>query len=212
MPFALIYDTETTGLPLFRDPSDDPRQPHIVEIAAGLYDLESGECAKAWSTIVAPDGWIIPDDVVEIHGITTERATAEGIPEAEALLMFDELRAEAQVRVGHNESFDARILRIAYKRFRGVETADAWKAEPAECTCRMATPILSLPPTERMRQFNFKGAKSANLTECIKHFFNEDHTGAHGAGPDRDACARVYFHIKSGRYLSAALTGEELAS
>ncbi|KPB98993.1 hypothetical protein ACDH60_01720 [Pseudomonas ficuserectae] len=32
-----IYDTETTGLPLFREPNDDPRQPHLVNICILLY-------------------------------------------------------------------------------------------------------------------------------------------------------------------------------
>ena len=32
------YDTETTGLPLFRDPSDDPRQPHLVDICILAYN------------------------------------------------------------------------------------------------------------------------------------------------------------------------------
>lgn len=35
---ALFFDTETTGLPLFEQPSEDPRQPHIVQLAACLVD------------------------------------------------------------------------------------------------------------------------------------------------------------------------------
>ena len=30
----LFYDVETTGLPLRGTPSDDPRQPHLVQFAA----------------------------------------------------------------------------------------------------------------------------------------------------------------------------------
>lgn len=33
-----VMDCETTGLPLFKEPSEDPRQPHIVELAAMLID------------------------------------------------------------------------------------------------------------------------------------------------------------------------------
>lgn len=35
---AIVYDTETTGLPLFSQPSEDPRQPHIVQLAAIVVD------------------------------------------------------------------------------------------------------------------------------------------------------------------------------
>lgn len=34
---ALFYDTETTGLPLFNDPSEDPRQPHLVDACMRIY-------------------------------------------------------------------------------------------------------------------------------------------------------------------------------
>ena len=41
MNIALFYDTETTGLPLYDQPSDDPRQPHIVQLGAILVDLDA---------------------------------------------------------------------------------------------------------------------------------------------------------------------------
>jgi len=36
MRLAVFFDSETTGLPLFNEPSEDPRQPHIVQLAACL--------------------------------------------------------------------------------------------------------------------------------------------------------------------------------
>jgi len=200
MPNIFIYDFETTGLPLFDQPSDDPRQPHVVEVAAGLFDLETGELRGEFHTIVRPDGWTIPDEVAAIHGITTERALAEGIPEAEMLAEgFNALwsHGDVIVRCGHNEQFDARIARIAYKRFLGEAAADRWKAGKAECTARLSTPILALPPTRKMMAAGFRKHKTPNLTECVRHFFNEDHAGAHGALADMRACARVYFALKA---------------
>ena len=32
-----VFDTETTGLPKFKEPSEHPDQPHIVDICALLY-------------------------------------------------------------------------------------------------------------------------------------------------------------------------------
>ena len=56
MPLIFVYDTETTGIPLFDQPSDDPRQPHIVEVAAGLFDMETGARFGEYHAIVRPDG------------------------------------------------------------------------------------------------------------------------------------------------------------
>ena len=74
MTLAIFYDTETSGLPLFKEPSEDPRQPHIVQLAACLVDLDTGQTVSSMDVIVRPNGWTIPDNVAAIHGITTERA------------------------------------------------------------------------------------------------------------------------------------------
>ena len=199
MPLIFVYDTETTGIPLFDQPSDDPRQPHIVEVAAGLFDQETGARFGEYHAVVRPDGWTIPDEVAAIHGITTERALAEGIPEAEMLGILDGLWSgnDVVVRVAHNEQFDARIARIAYKRFLGEAAADRWKAGKAECTARLSTPILALPPTARMKVAKAFKHKTPTLAEAYRHFFGEDLVGAHGALADMRACARVYFAIKA---------------
>lgn len=63
------------------------------------------------------------------------------------------------------------------------------------CTCTKSTPILKLPPTEKMKAAGMNGPKSAGLAECIKHFFNEELTGAHDAMVDVRACARVYYAL-----------------
>ena len=40
MKLAIFYDTETTGIPLFSEPSEHPGQPHIVQLAACLVDQQ----------------------------------------------------------------------------------------------------------------------------------------------------------------------------
>jgi DNA polymerase-3 subunit epsilon len=196
MNLALFYDTETTGLPLFKEPSEHPDQPHIVQLAACLVDLGTRNTIASMDVIVRPRGWTIPDDVAAIHGITTAHAMDVGISEPVALEMFLQLWSE-RTRIGHNQSFDARIIRIAQMRHNfSQELQEAWKEGKAECTQIMATPILKLPPTDKMKAVGRNYFKSANLRECVQHFTGKPLENAHSAMADVLGCMAVYFAIQ----------------
>lgn len=199
---ALFYDTETTGLPLFHEPSEDPRQPHIVQLAAALVDLTTRRVISSMDVIVRPLDWEIPAEVAAIHGITTEHARAVGVPEATALRMFVGLY-NARKRIGHNEQFDARIIRIGLKRYDVGLNPDVWKGGASECTQLMSTPLCKLPPTEKMRLAGRNHFKSANLREAYKHFTGNELAGAHNAMVDVNACMSVYFAIKDATQVAA---------
>lgn len=194
---ALIFDSETTGLPLWKEPSDHPDQPHIVQLAAKLVNVDTREVLQSMDVIVKPDGWVIPQDCIDIHGITNERAAAEGIPEKEAVEMLLAMVADAELvgdveLVGHNESFDRRIVRIGIKRHLdplaeegAVLPSDTWKDRKSFCTMWKARPLTKLP-----------GNKLPKLIEAYQHFIGKPMEGAHSAGGDVDGCMAVYFAIK----------------
>ncbi|WP_338881504.1 3'-5' exonuclease [Achromobacter veterisilvae] len=194
-----FYDTETTGLPLFKDPSEHPDQPHIVQLAAALVDMDSRETIASMDVIVRPDGWIIPDEVAAVHGITTEHAAAVGVPESLALFMFLELWG-GRTRIAHNESFDARIVRIAQHRAGELDhDLDQWKSGTAECTARLATPIVKCPPTAKMLAANRTHYKTPNLSEAVQFFTGKPLENAHSAMADVRGCMDVYFAIQDMR-------------
>lgn len=195
---ALVYDFETSGLPLFSEPSEHPDQPHVVQVGAQLVNMDTRIVVQSLDVIVRPVGWTIPDEVAQVHGITTEMAMDLGVPEEAAIEMLLELwKPEMpRLRIGHNEQFDARIMRIALKRFFGDELADKWKAGAAMCTQRLATPIMKLPPTEKMKAAGRNGHKSANLREAYEFFTGKPLTGAHNAMVDVDGCKAVFFAIQ----------------
>lgn len=203
MNLALFYDTETTGLPDFKAPSEAAHQPHIVQLAALLVDLDTRQTIQSMDVIVRPHGWTIPDEVAAVHGITTEHAADVGIPERLAVEMFMDLWNNRN-RVAHNEQFDARILRIALMRHQGnifhspsgKSVPDIWKEGRAECTARMATPICALPPTDKMKAVGRFHHKTPNLGEAYRHFTGNDLQNAHSAMADVLACRDVYFAIK----------------
>ena len=195
MNTALFYDTETTGLPLWNDPSEDPRQPHIVQLAACLVDIGTRRTIATLDVICRPDGWTIPDEVAEIHGITTEHAADVGIPESLAAEMMLDM-ARGRLRVAHNQSFDARILRIACKRFFDEASADEWKAGQAQCTALLSKPLLDLPPTDKMVRAGFRTSKTPNLGEAYRHFTGQELRNAHSALADVHGCIAVWFSIQ----------------
>ena len=177
----LFFDTETTGLPLWKDPSEDPRQPHLVELAALLVNPDTREMIAFMDVIIKPNGWTIPVDVSAIHGITTERALAEGIPEEEALDMFLALYEQCGVRVAHNTTFDNRIIRIAMKRYRpDAVSDDQWK-DKGSYHCTM------------VEHSKVHGGKWPTLDEAHRHHFGTPLEGAHRAMTDTKACMKIYF-------------------
>jgi DNA polymerase-3 subunit epsilon len=182
----LVFDTETQGLPLWNEPSEDERQPHIVQIAAQLIDADTRKVVQSIDLIVKPDGWEIPEEVTKIHGITTEYAIEVGIPERLAVETFLKLWNQRR-RVAHVESFDARIIRIATKRYCDQFTIDAWKEGEKECTGKLAKAAMGM-------------TKMPKLGVAYEHFIGETLENAHTAMADTEACAAIYFCMKANEH------------
>lgn len=120
---------------------------------------------------------------------------AEGVGEENAVAMFLDMHGICDNRVAHNEQFDARIMRIALKRyFPGM--ADTWKEGSSYCTARKATKIVAIPPTDRMRAAGRFHHKTPSLMECYEHFFGHCFENAHSAMADVLACIEVYREIQ----------------
>lgn len=188
MQRAIFFDTETQHLPLFKEPSEHPEQPHIVQLAARLVELDTRKLISSMDVIIRPDGWTIPAETTAIHGITTEHALDVGVPEVLAVQMLLALWERADFKVAHNESFDTRIVRIAQLRNPAAFSeaqAEAWKAAPANCTCYMARPHTKLDKN-----------KLPKLGEAYRHFFGIDFPDQHTAMGDTLACEAVFFAIR----------------
>lgn len=194
----LFFDCETTGLPERGLSPNHPRQPHLVQLACLLCEDDGTERASV-SLIVRPPV-SIPDDVAAIHGITNGVAAAAGISPASAVAMWSNLARRADVLVAHNVGFDMAIMLTAWHRTQGEDAAAKWASahgdRPLFCTMKAATPVVNLPPTERMIAAGMRQPKAPKLAECIRHFFGEELAGAHDALVDVRACARLYFHLQ----------------
>lgn len=188
----LFFDTETTGFFQDRAPLDHHSQPHLVQIAAELCE-DNGESVAGFSLIVDP-GVQIPAQASNVHGINNERAAALGVSLEFAISAFSHLYQRADTLCAHNIKFDKGVMEVAIARHYGKPRL---LTKPLFCTMEAASPIVNLPPTERMVAAGFNKPKPPKLEECIRHFFDEALDGAHDAMVDVTACRRVYFHLKS---------------
>jgi len=205
MKIAIGYDTETTGLPNWSMPSEDPSQPRVMSLAAQLFDDATGVMIDEMDVLIKPDGWEIPELIANLTGITTEMCEATGVPMEQALNQFVEMWKRADHRVAHNDAFDMRMIRIeimrhptySMEKVGEVSFADYWKKAPAYCTMVNSTKLVNLPPTEKMIRAGRRTPKSPNMTEAYRFFTGKELENAHSARADMEACKAVYFGIRA---------------
>lgn len=198
---GLFWDFETSGIPDWKEPSESPNQPHIVQCAAELGDLDTREVLESMDVIVKPDGWTISEEMTAIHGISHDYAMEVGIAERDAVDMLLAMRAKSVLRIAHNRTFDDRIVRIALKRYfddlaagEGVlQPSDNWKAGEGYCTCYSARALCALPK-----------AKLPTLQEAHTILVGLPLEGAHNAKNDVAGCRAVYFAILDAKAKLAA--------
>jgi DNA polymerase-3 subunit alpha len=129
--------------------------PHLVSIAWVI--VENDKILKTDYHIVKPE-WNIPEDSTKIHGITNEKAHADGEPLIEVLRKF--FSEEHDVLVAHNMNFDYNVLvnavlwdaRMKYPLFKRMF-----------CTMDSMTNVMKLPAA------NGRGFKPPKLVELYAY-------------------------------------------
>ncbi len=174
-PFLAI-DCESTGV--------DPFEDRLVEVAAVIVRPD-GDLDLSWSTVIDP-GVEIPDEAAAIHGITTARSQAEGVPTGEAVqrvaeLIFDFASGpEGMPVVVYNATFDWPLL-IAEAKRHDLEF-------PA------FVPILDPLLIDKMVDRFRKGSRK--LVDTAAHYGVElDADDAHGALADATASGRIMHEL-----------------
>ena len=93
----IIFDTETTGLPKrWNAPiSDTDNWPRCVQIAWQLHD-QNGVLIEHKDFLIKPEGYNIPFESEQIHGISTDLANEQGVPLAKVLEEFNTALSKAK--------------------------------------------------------------------------------------------------------------------
>ena len=154
----LIFDTETTGLPVdfaasaFKGPNN---WPHIVSISWAIMNETLTKVLSSQSYIIKPRGWEIPFESTVIHGITTAEATEYGHDLAEVMDKF--FYEDCDGYIAHNIHFDRNVVYNAmlwdldYHYFEGL-------GKPKMCTMQLGRKLCKLPKN-----------KSPKLSELYEH-------------------------------------------
>lgn len=184
----LIFDTETTGLPQnWKAPITDTQNwPRCIQIAWQLHDV-FGNLLEHANFIIKPDGFTIPLNSENIHGISTDLALKEGFPLDEVLIKFNEIIAKTTFIVGHNVEFDLNVMGCEFHR---QQITTSLNQLPILDTCTENTASLCQLPGGRGGRH-----KLPTLSELYTFIFNESFEEAHNASADVEATARCFFEL-----------------
>lgn len=190
---VLVFDVETTGLMSERNASitETDKWPYIVQLSYLIYDDVLNRITIINDDIIRlPSNVIMSDICTGIHGITNEKSKSIGVDIRYALIKFNEILKTADIIVGHNISFDKRIIMVECIRndIKQQFTKNSIKKNEY-CTMRNGVDICKL------ENFNFIGKKYfkfPKLSELYYHYFKIVPEGLHNSKKDILVCLRCY--------------------
>jgi DNA polymerase III epsilon subunit-like protein len=188
----LFFDTETTGLPKnWKAPVTDlDNWPRLVQLAYLVYDFD-GNLIHSCNEIVKPNGFTIPLDASNVHGITTDIANQRGSKIEEVFELFSIHLKRAKVIVAHNMAYDEKIIGSEMIRL-GLENI----LDSKEKICTMES-------TVDLCKFDGPyGYKWPKLEELHRFLFNHDFEGAHDALADIQATAKCFWELTQKSYFT----------
>lgn len=193
----LIFDTETSGLPLFNEPANHPDQAHIVQLACVLLDEEFNE-RSCFNTLIKPELYKhIHPRAQEAHGISIDECIKYGMPIQCAIDTFIELSKQSNLAVAHNSKFDQKLISIEQEL---LNCGGTFHLVNTFCTMNATTELCKLPKTNSWGAGRYKWPK---LIEAHQHIFNEGFDDAHDALADVRACARIFKWLKQNEPVTA---------
>lgn len=185
----LFFNTEATGFPPdYNAPiTNGENWPRMVQLAYSLYTAE-GKMLEHRNCIIKPEGYTIPADSTEIHGITHERAMKEGADLKEVLTDFQRLTYRVTHLIAHNISFREKILGAEYHRIFG---RNPLLVLSKHCLMKNTeiTAFCSLPP------FAYGSYKWPTLSELHFKLFNEQYRETHNAEEDLEIVIKCFFEL-----------------
>ena len=200
--YAMILDTETTGLPqrgpynqIFMSPKETAyyNEARIIQLAFLILNLDSGEICREYSVIIKPTGsWTMHPKAFEAHHISVDRIDQQGIDMSKAVKEISNELMRCCVIVCHNTAFDLSVLcSEMYRQHELGYLICQLKRVPTFCTMKHMTREMNLP-----HKTGNKRGKWPRLVELYSYLFGgETFDGAHDAMNDVRATTRCFCEI-----------------
>lgn len=182
---ALVFDTETTGIPDFHAAADAPHQPRVVEFGGILIDTDFNEL-RAVDMLVRPNGWEIPAEATTVNGITQAMLEEGGSPIEAILDEYDAMIAECDLVVCFSKNFDLKMMRGEIRR--------SDPNRPDHYGTRMECDVIWECRT-RCKGRLPQGSKSVSLELAHEILLNDTFVNPHRAMSDARATARLFRHL-----------------
>jgi len=182
----IIFDTETTGLPEGKNPSiyETNKWPYIIQLAYIVYDSDTNE------VVTIEDDYInilsevhIDPNSEKIHKINREMLNS-GIPITDALEKFNKYANMCDVYVGHNVSFDKRMVIV-----EGIRNNIRMNVSNTYCTMKNSVNLCNIEVTNKNEQ---KYLKYPKLSELYNKLFQKEPRNTHNALIDILICMRCF--------------------
>lgn len=184
MTKVLVFDTETTGLPIFinrdyHDPSllefyDSSR---VIELGYIIYENKVEICRK--SSLIKTMNVNIENS--HIHGITNKMVNKSGKNIITVLREFEK-DIDGCVLIAHNVQFDTNVILSECHRYDITSLINKLSTIRKECTMAIAKD-----------KFNMK--RNVKLIDLYKYFNNNKIKQLHRAIDDVELCANCYFNL-----------------
>lgn len=192
MVLYLLFDLETTGLPLVYNASYEYLEnwPRIVQISWCVCDsIGIGNDIKDY--IVKPIDFTIPPESSNIHGIYQHQAIQVGHIITNVLLDLKEDMKLCDYLVAHNLNFDKQVLLSELYRLSDVEGISLVKNLQGICTKEESTEFCKLRP------FRYGTWKWPKLSELYYVLFSEsiDSLKAHNSKYDVEILKKCFINM-----------------
>ena len=194
---VLVFDTETTGLPKGKNPSirETDKWPHIIQLSCILYDTEKNEAVSIYDEIIkVPENISISEKSISLHGISRDISNTRGISIKKALNDFNILLNNADLVIGHNISFDKRMIMVECIRtfISQYFTIDGVR-KPEYCTMKNSIELCNI---KKISKSGEEYLKFPSLTELHNKLFDKTPKSVHNSMVDVLLCLRCYCMIQ----------------